>query len=589
MAKEKLHPALVRESKKTIDEAIQKLNDFGKVFVCRPTGFGKTYMLIQVAKFYNKLYPDKKIGYIYPLDIIPSEIKVKYGKNSDDSEVRAAVKNLEFISYMTLTRRINEKGNDFWLNQFKDKYSILLVDEVHAAGSAGFRQVYESIKDIIGPEAGQLKMIGVTATPNRMDDEEDKSVLNDIFDNIQVYEYTLANCIMDGIIDKLVIGTYKYNMKELAEQLKGETKAKATKAGLKFNDESFNVELGKIIKENGTEAEFLYKYLNIAGYDLSKQNEKYFKFIVFFNNIQDVAERGPIVEEWFNSAFNEVAKSKLGLKRDFLVRAHYLTSSDTEDGLIDTLVEEDKKHRFKYNNTKKLTSVQMKDKYIVDLIMTVNMTNMGYHDDDITGIVMLRGTRSEIVYYQQLGRAISVTNEHNPLIYDFVNNVNTKFWSKKDRQSEIAGKVLGGGADERTGDGIDYSKFVASADGDYDAGDAFLNRWSDIYYSEKAQLEYLYNDRKAPLVAISADTGKSCSYIAKALMEDGITLRPEDGMYKYELKIAESKVRSKEERMNACAIMKYLLSKGASDMYTKIRKTEETIYNKISKLIKGGK
>lgn len=33
MAKEKLHPALIKESKKTIDEAIQKLNDFGKVFV----------------------------------------------------------------------------------------------------------------------------------------------------------------------------------------------------------------------------------------------------------------------------------------------------------------------------------------------------------------------------------------------------------------------------------------------------------------------------------------------------------------------------------------------------------------------------
>ena len=590
MAKEKLHPALIKESKKTIDEAIQKLNDHGKVFVCRPTGFGKTYMLIQVAKFYNKLYPDKKIAYIYPLDIIPSEIKVKYGKNSDDSEVRAAVKNLEFISYMTLTRRINDNGNDYWLNHFKDGYSILLVDEVHAAGSIGFRKVYDSIKGIIGPEAGQLKMIGVTATPNRMDDEEDKSVLNDIFDNIQVYEYTLANCINDGIIDKLVIGTYKYNMKELAEQLRGETKAKAKKAGIKFNDESFNVELSKIIKENGTEAEFIYKYLALAGYDLSKQNEKYFKFIVFFNNIQDVAERGPMVEEWFDSAFNEVAKSELGLKRDFLIKAHYLTSSDTEDGLINALVEEDKKHRFKYDNTKKLTDAQMKDKYVVDLIMTVNMTNMGYHDDDITGIVMLRGTRSEIVYYQQLGRAISVTNEHSPLIYDFVNNVNTKFWSKKNRKIEIAGRVLGDTeSDERTGEGIDYSKFVASTDGDYDAGDAFLNRWSDIYYSEKAQLEYLYNDRKAPLVAIAADTGKSCSYIAKALIDDGVTLRKEDDMYRYELKIAESKTRSKEERKNACALMKYLLSKGASDMYTRIRKTEETIYNKISKLIKGGK
>lgn len=583
MSTKKLHPTLLAESKKTLDEALSKLDKFGKVFVCRPTGFGKTYMLIQIAKEYRNKYPDKRVAYIYPLDIIPSEIKVKYGKNSDDKDVRDTVNNsIDFISYAALTRKANENGDDYWYNEIKDKYSIILLDEVHAAGSEGFRNIYNNIKSLIGNNG--IRMLGVTATPDRMDDTDGNSVLESIFDNIQVYNYTLANCIIDGIINKLVIATYKYDLKDVAEQLKGQMKDKTKQKGIAFDEESFNVELSKMLKENGTEAEIIYKYLPLAGYDLTDQNQKYFKFIVFFNNISDVAARGPEVEQWFDRAFNQVAKDKLNLKKEFTIRSHYLTSSDTENAEIDSIVKSSK-NRFKYNNTKKLTDKELKDKYIVDLILTVNMTNMGYHDDDITGIMMLRGTKSEIVYYQQLGRAISVTSEHSPLIYDFVNNVNTKFWSKKDRQKEIAQQVLGGVGQENGEGGFDYSNLIATIEGDYDAGEAFMNRWSDIYYSEKAKFIYLYENRKAPIVAISADTGKNCTYIAKQLIQSGISLRPEDAMYSYESKIVASNNKTTTEKASATTIMKHLYSKSASEYYQKLKNTTQTLYNFIKDII----
>lgn len=583
MSTKKLHPTLLAESKKTLDEALSKLDKFGKVFVCRPTGFGKTYMLIQIAKEYRNKYPDKRVAYIYPLDIIPSEIKVKYGKNSDDKDVRDTVNNsIDFISYAALTRKANENGDDYWYNEIKDKYSIILLDEVHAAGSEGFRNVYDNIKSLIGSNG--IRMLGVTATPDRMDDTDGNSVLESIFDNIQVYNYTLANCIIDGIINKLVIATYKYDLKDVAEQLKGQMKDKTKQKGIAFDEESFNVELSKMLKENGTEAEIIYKYLPLAGYDLTDQNQKYFKFIVFFNNISDVAARGPEVEQWFDRAFNHVAKDKLNLKKEFTIRSHYLTSSDTENAEIDSIVKSSK-NRFKYNNTKKLTDKELKDKYIVDLILTVNMTNMGYHDDDITGIMMLRGTKSEIVYYQQLGRAISVTSEHSPLIYDFVNNVNTKFWSKKDRQREIAQQMLGGVGQENGEGGFDYSNLIATIEGDYDAGEAFMNRWSDIYYSEKAKFIYLYENRKAPIVAISADTGKNCTYIAKQLIQSGISLRPEDAMYSYESKIVASNNKTTTEKASATMIMKHLYSKSASEYYQKLKNTTQTLYNFIKGIV----
>lgn len=587
MANNSIHPVLLEESKKTINEALDKLEKFGKVFVCRPTGFGKTYMLIQVAKKFKLICPEKRIAYIYPLDIIPSEISIKYGKNSDDADVRSVVNNdIDFISYAALTRKANENGADYWFEQFKDKYSIILLDEVHAAGSEGFRNIYESIKELIGPDDSSIKLLGVTATPNRMDDTDGNSVLESIFDNIKVYDYGLANCIVDGIIKKLVIGTKKYNMTEIAEQLKTQMKTKAKQKGVEFDEKSFNVELSKIIKEDGTEAQIIYKYLPLAGYNLADPDSKYYKFIVFFNNISDVANKGPEVETWFDKAFNEVAKKELGLKRDFTIRSHYLTSSDTEDNEIAKVVKASE-NRFKYTSTKKLTKQNLKDKYIVDLILTVNMTNMGYHDDDITGIMMLRGTRSEVIYYQQLGRAISVTSEHNPLIYDFVNNVNTKFWSKKERQIEIAKQVVGDANLGRGGESFDYSSLIATVEGDYDAGEELLNRWSDVYYSEKAKFIYLYEDRKAPIVAIAADTGKSCTYIAKKLLESNIELRPEDAMYAYESKIIASDQRTKDDKLNAAVIMKCLYSKAASDYCKKIKDTTRTLYSIVKGIVTG--
>ena len=225
MADTKLHPKLIEESKKTIKDAINKLEQYGKVFVCRPTGFGKTYMLTRIAKYYKNKYPDKKIAYIYPLDIIPFEVKQSYGtKKESDREIREIInKYTDFISYSKLTRDYTTYGPDYWADEF-EKYSIILLDEVHAAGSEGFKNIYDGLKHKIGKDG--IKLVGVTATPNRMDDTLEFSVLEGIFDNIQVYEYTLGHCIKDGIIKKMVIANRNYNLADLAEQLKEVMKGK---------------------------------------------------------------------------------------------------------------------------------------------------------------------------------------------------------------------------------------------------------------------------------------------------------------------------------------------------------------------------
>ena len=116
------------EQEKTVNDAYNKINKNGKVMVIRPTGFGKTYILVEkFAKEYIKRYPDKKVAYIYPLDIIVSEITGdKVIKKDDGTVTKEKSKymrdgvitkdNLDFISYNILTKRFNEKGQDFWIN-----------------------------------------------------------------------------------------------------------------------------------------------------------------------------------------------------------------------------------------------------------------------------------------------------------------------------------------------------------------------------------------------------------------------------------------------------------------------------------------
>ena len=52
----------------------------------------------------------------------------------------------------------------------------------------------------------------------------------------------------------------------------------------------------------------------------------------------------------------------------------------------------------------------------VDLIFCCDMLNMGYHVDDVSGIVMMRSTLSDIIYLQKIGRSSSANSNIKPII-----------------------------------------------------------------------------------------------------------------------------------------------------------------------------
>ena len=57
------------------------------------------------------------------------------------------------------------------------------------------------------------------------------------------------------------------------------------------------------------------------------------------------------------------------------------------------------------------------------LLYSKNMLNEGYHDEEITGEIMSRPTKSYILYLQQLGRVLSRDRKTTPIVLDLVGNI----------------------------------------------------------------------------------------------------------------------------------------------------------------------
>lgn len=572
------------------DEVIDNLEKYGKTMIVRPTGFGKTRLLVNLAKEYAN-ETGKKIMYIYPINIIVTEITrnneymTDYKKVGRKKVEYSIIKDkVEFISYATLTKRYNELGPLYWADYIRDNFSLIVLDEAHRAGSEGFSKVYESIYELIGPD--KIHLIGATATPNRMMDTDDSNVLNNIFDNINISGFSLGDAIRSGIMPKIIYAQRIYDVKEKANKFKDKKKQDCAESGHRFDEDSFNVELSKALEEHGDEPKYLYKYIKQAGYDLKDPDQTYFKFIVFFRNIQDLADKGPIVEDWFKRLFNETAKKELGLKKEYTVNSYYVASSDTPENDLESLVNEDKENRKFFKKTNLLNDVTRQAR-TVDLLFTVDMINMGYHVEDITGILMLRGTRSEIIYYQQLGRCLSVKAERSPIVYDFVNNISENFWYKKDAKAKInLENLLNNNSITEYNNGGDRgvnkpSDIEIILEGDDDVFEAFMARWDNNNYSEVSHIKWMYEDRKTPICVIASDLNMSCNEVVNDLLSVGVTLRTEDAMYQYIAKKAQADTKSNEYKL-----VKFIFSYKAKQFLQSIGENCQTIFDVLKKNIR---
>ena len=368
----------------TMRDLKARLKKSKRCALVRCTGFGKTWLLSEMTHEY------KSVLYLYPAEVIKDTVVSVIGamagimpvvEDNEDFDFR----NIRFMTYMKLIRLSEDE-----IDVIKDSFDLIIMDECHRIGA---ERTSVAVSKLLDGYEGHV--VGATATPDRMDAID---VISKFLYGECTYEYTLHDAFQDGIIKRPI---YCYCSHKIATDLEDAAREAGADMGNPAVQEMLSAKLIEISN--------IYKVDNIIR-DVTTQyspNKDYYKFIVFFANLAHMEEKGfrkgagkedITVLDWFEKAFPEYEINILQISS---------------------------KNQTTAENVHRLGTLSRK-KGRIDLIYCVDMLNMGYHVDDLTGIVMYRGTYSSTIYIQQLGRVLSTGTNNQCIVFDIVDNLHRK-------------------------------------------------------------------------------------------------------------------------------------------------------------------
>lgn len=250
----------------------------------------------------------------------------------------------------------------------------ICLDELHRIKAKQWGQAVDAIRD----KFLNAKVLGLTATPERMDGQ-----------NIVDYLGAELACnisLGDAIVNKILpCPTYISALYTFDEEVQ--------RVYNKIN-ESKNSDEEK--DEMRAELEVARKQLENA-LGVPKILEKHIpnkngKYIVFCQNVEHLTIMQSVIEDWFVNLGFEIHTYAVHTKNP--------------------------------NRKVEYKAFQTDNSNCIKLCLCVDMFNEGVHLEGITGVILLRPTQSSIIYFQQIGRAISASDENIPIIFDLVNNGN---------------------------------------------------------------------------------------------------------------------------------------------------------------------
>lgn len=351
-----------QQTEREIDEAIEKYNAF---VINRPCGYGKTYQIIQQCK--------KRQG--MKVIIEPTVALKNYVEKRSQG-----VTDVIICTYASL---LHKSENDF-LEEFCN-IDYMFFDEVHRIGAEKWGDAVRLLRKTF-PNS---KVIGMSATPIRTDG---KNIIDLEFDGTQINPLYLADAILEDILPNPCYIASLYAIDDyFQEQLLSVENSR--KIGIENKPL-----LVDEIKNSEIEYKKLYNIPNIIQKYvlLNAEYRKNMKFVIFIRDTSEIEDTKHIAKKWFMDAFSHMNKSIN------LYDVCYQKGRQENQRITDL---------FEENN---------KDDDI-DVMISVNMFNEGIHLDEVTGVILLRKTSSDIIYFQQIGRAMNTTGKI-PIIFDFVNN-----------------------------------------------------------------------------------------------------------------------------------------------------------------------
>ena len=350
------------ETSSKVFDAFNK--DEKRVAIVQATGTGKSYVALNLLLKYK----DKKALYIVPSNAIIEHLKEIISKNN--LSIEKDFPNLEFRTYQSLINLSKEELS-------KLNVDLLVTDELHHLGAPVWGK---RINDIVETHPDML-LFGMTAyTVRDRATAYERDMINpetdELFSGKVVSYYDLCDAMIDGVLPKPIYKAVYINLESLAEELEKylddpklskkdyleckklieDAKRQITKApGIKEM-------VRKNIKPNG-------KYIYFCP-PLSEENK---------NDIDTIMNE---VREWFS---------------DYDVEFYKTTSKDQEQG--------------KQNRDAFYSDVDLKGnstKHKLRIMFAINQYNEGVHVPGVDGVILGRSTSSDIVFFEQIGRALSV-------------------------------------------------------------------------------------------------------------------------------------------------------------------------------------
>lgn len=368
---------------------IKKTFDNGEkvVGIVHATGTGKTYNALQLA-YDNK---DKKILYITPSNGIIEHVKETINTNPN-LDFSTDFSNVEFKTYTSLVNLSQEEIENL-------NVDLLILDEFHHIGAPVWGDRINRIIET-HPKINVFGMSAYTVRERGTIYERDMANPDslELFSNKIVSRYDLTDAMLDGVLPtqilyRTVFNNYQYGdlISELAEKVDK----------LENDEKEKYKELIKLCQKRITSVK------GVA--DLVRDNiKKDGKFIYFcppgaelgVNDIDTIMNE---VKEWFSEELNE---------EDIVF---YLSTSK--------MGEEGKLNREAFYKDEDLEGKSTLGK--LRIMFAINQYNEGIHAPNVDGVIMGRSTSSDIIYFEQLGRALSVLGEgkaKKPIIIDLTNN-----------------------------------------------------------------------------------------------------------------------------------------------------------------------
>lgn len=357
-----------RVQQRTYMEVVEKLEQFGICNLVRPVGFGKTYLLARLAE--DRKY--SAVVYFYP------NVTVRM-----QSIGECCSREIYYVTYQMLARKFNSIESGEFIKRITgrniDNGILFIFDESHFIGgdktSEAFLRLYNTYRD------GNY-FVGSTATSirnNKLD------VTTEYFKGIQPFYYDTNSGMADGLYHPVKCVYCNFNVSSVAvRELNNSKEYNNMSEDARSRYQRFilnrTMKISRI--DNASEV-----YRNSIMGTIPEEHQGYMRFIVF------VASYGI-----------------MDFQRDYLYEDFKNAFPDKKINIVEVRTSED---------LEKLSKLGEEEGRI-DLIMSVDLLQHGYHDGKLSGVIMLRSTTSEKVFSQSTLRGLSVINNHSTLVIDML-------------------------------------------------------------------------------------------------------------------------------------------------------------------------